>query len=191
MLYTKVFIKHLKGYIRRQYLEFLVKNGSETRQFYKYALHNSNKLIIYKSNENDEIIGIIGFKHCISLEKCILTPHYPILYIPFVYSINDTVFKYIVDDITEYSLNNNIPCIYFSHIFLYQHILIELNYINSECCFSFVIGDYDCIKCFHNDPGLPYHKTILNVNDCRHIYTNEYYNYINGNTPFNIDNYYI
>ena len=40
-----IIIKHLKGYIWKQYLDFLIKNGSETKEFYKYAIKYSKKMI--------------------------------------------------------------------------------------------------------------------------------------------------
>jgi len=170
--YKIEYIKHIKGYIRKQYLDFLIKNGNESYSFYKHSLKFSKKLFIYKTQEN--IQGIIGFSNTISLEKSIHIPSYSILYIQFIYCKDKELFEYMIKNISKYAFDNNIPCIFIKHTVLYDDILISLEYDSVDCGYI-CVNESKCLKCNNNDySSSAYYKEVLNVNSNRTIYDNNY-----------------
>ena len=172
-----IIIKHLKGYIRKQYLEFLVTNGSETKQFYKYALKFSKKMILYKNLENAENIeGIIGFSNTISVEKDIRRASYPILYIKFIYCKDKQLFELMITNIIKYAVDNNIPRIFIQHSILYDDILINLEFGKGYCGDN-CINESICLLCYNNPYNYEpysYYKDVLDEKSYRTIYCKEY-----------------
>jgi hypothetical protein len=173
MVYS-ILIRHLKGHIRKQYLDFLIKNGYETKQFYKYALKYSRKLFLYKNGVNIE--GIIGFSNTISLEKDIRRASYPILYIKFIYCKDKQLFELMITNIIKYAVDNNIPRIFIQHSILYDDILINLEFDKGYCGDN-CINESICLICYNNPYNYEpysYYKDVLDEKSYRTIYNYEY-----------------
>lgn len=169
MFIDRIYIRRLKGNDRKQYLDFMINNGYDTKHFYKYALYKSKKMFIYKSKDTDSIIGIIAWIDNININKYIATPNWFILNVNLVYAIDADIFHIILNDITEYSLQHGQYQIHFTHLTKYSDILCSNHYIISkydECIYCCIYKDLDI---YHN-----YCKDIIPLSNARRIYSKEY-----------------
>jgi hypothetical protein len=166
--YEILFIKQLKRYIRKKYLDFLIKFGKESYKFYKHALDTSKKLFLYK--ENNVIKGIIGFSHNISLEKSKDRASYCILHIRCIYYDNKILFEKMLNDIENYANKNNFPRIIFNHMNTDEDTIVRLGYDNIYCaCICLCSGL--CIKCDEKDIfSQSYYKDLIECKDNYRLY---------------------
>jgi hypothetical protein len=155
--YDVILIKHLKRQSRKKYLDFLLKNGSETYHFYKYALKLSKCLFIYINKQDGDINGIAGFSEGIILFKSIDIPSSCFLHLRLTYSTNKDLYMNIINDITAYSLNKQKRHIFISDNTIYSNELIEKGYVSSSC--------------YHISSGNCYSKHIRCKDD--HVYTKD------------------
>jgi hypothetical protein len=136
------FIKRLKKDTRNLYLNFLVSNGNELNIFYKHSVKFSKKMFIYKVN--DEIKGIVGFSHNLTVEKSAVRASYSMVHIRLIYCNDIQLFKKMMNDIEKYTMDKKIPLIVINHMKLYDTVLKELDYENYYCDFIGVC--FNCIE---------------------------------------------
>jgi hypothetical protein len=177
--YDCTIIRHLKGYIRKPYLEFLLNNGCETRRFYKHALKIAKKLYIYRDPNIREIKGILGINDTVSIEKSVTTPMISICFIPFIYCTDDNLFRRMIKDIEEYAMKHGQPWIAMAHMLNNDTMLLEAGYERDEyedyprrifCAYC----EYKEYPCVYNVDACSYIKDIFDKKLARIIYCKEY-----------------
>ena len=166
-----VIIRHLKGYIRKRYLEFLIKHGPETYKFYKHALKICRCIYLYKDKNTNDIKAIFGIYDTVSIEKYVYTPARCICFISFMYCPNTDLFRYLLSDIEQYAHCHGQPLIVFNHMKIHHNILIESHYDIDDCT-----THTTCINCDqqYNDNTNSYYKVISDVDKSRQIYDKKY-----------------
>jgi hypothetical protein len=175
-IYERVIIRHLKGYIRKQYLEFLVKNGQETYKFYKHALKICRCIYLYRAKNTNDIKGIFGIYDTVSIEKWVATPVKCICFVSFIYCQDRDLFTHILRDIEQYAHLHGQPFIAFNHMTTYNDILIQSKYKVDDCSKHTI-----CINCIQRDFGgkydyksNSYFKVIFNPELSRKVYDKAY-----------------
>ena len=160
-------IRHLRRKTRGIYLNFLIENGLESRQFYKYALKRAKKLIL--CSQDGVICGIVGFSDSIAIVKSVTIPRWFILDISFIYCIdNMLLFKYMIELMAEYALNHDQCEIIFRHVHTPVHIesLLAEGYHSSECQY--------CSTALNKWSEHDFYKEVSNITTCRKIYDKYY-----------------
>jgi hypothetical protein len=170
--YEIAYVRRTKPHIMKYYLDFLIKNGTETEHYYKYMMKKTRKLFVYKNTQKQTIDGIIGIRDDIEIVKFVHTPMWCNTEIYFTYCSNDSLFRSMLDDLRIYALRNQHVRISFHHMTQYHDIFIEFGY--DAACDS----DYDnCEYCFMflgKDKYHRYFKDISDINTVRKVYHKQY-----------------
>ena len=166
--YNVVLIQNLKGHSRKQYLDFLLKHGSESYHFYKYALKLSKRLFLYTDKQDGTIKGIAGFSEGIIIFKSLHEPSSCFTHLRLTYCINNDLYKQIINDITVYSFKKRKRHIFISDDNPYNSELTQLGYTLTWChhvssgnCYS------KSVRC---DDDHVYSKDIIEDDDYMKIY---------------------
>lgn len=159
------FINRLHNNERIFYLNYLLSRGDESYNFYKHSIKFSKKMFIYKIN--NEIKGILGFSHNLSIEKSAARASYSMVHIRLIYCNDKLIFIKMMNDIEKYAMDKKIPLIIINHMKLYDTILLELDYTKYYCDF---IG-----KCFNCKEG--YSEEKLSYKELVDCDTQRFYYY--------------